>query len=315
MKLSIVATLYKSEPYIDEFYQRASDAAAELFGSDYEIVLVNDGSPDNSLDKAVALSKKDEKVKVVNLSRNFGHHKAMMTGLMHSSGELIFLIDSDLEEQPEWLELFYEKMKSTHADVVYGVQETRKGSWFERVSGGLFYKAFNLFGHVKIPANLVTTRLMSKDYVQALVLHKETDFFIAGLWQLTGFDQVEIKLKKLSISPTTYSLTKKLSLLVNAVTAFSNYPLILIFYLGVSVSLLSVVYIAYLMLNWFLYDTPLEGWTSLIASVWLFGGLILAALGVIGIYLGKVFIEVKRRPYTIIKSIYQNGEKQKVERL
>lgn len=312
MKLSIVATLYKSEPYIDEFYQRASDAATKLFGLDYEIVLVNDGSPDNSLDKAVVLSKHDEKVKVVNLSRNFGHHKAMMTGLKHAKGELVFLIDSDLEEQPEWLVLFYEKMNATQADVVYGVQETRKGGWFERLSGGLFYKAFNLFGHVKIPENLVTTRLMSKDYVQALVLHQETDFFIAGLWQLTGFDQVEIRLTKLSTSPTTYSLGKKLSLLVNAVTAFSNYPLILIFYFGVSVSLLSVTYILFLIANWFIYDTPLQGWTSLIASVWLFGGLILAALGVIGIYLGKVFIEVKRRPYTIIKAIYQNGEKQKV---
>lgn len=314
MKLSIVATLYKSEPYIDEFYQRASEAADKLFSTDYEIILVNDGSPDNSLDKAVELSKHDDKVKVVNLSRNFGHHKAMMTGLMHAKGELVFLIDSDLEEQPEWLELFYEKMNATQADVVYGVQETRKGGWFERLSGGLFYKAFNLFGHVKIPESLVTTRLMSKDYVQALVLHQETDSFIAGLWQLTGFDQVEIRLKKLSTSPTTYSLGKKLSLLVNAVTAFSNYPLILIFYLGVGVSLLSVTYILFLIANWFVYDNPLQGWTSLIASVWLFGGLILAALGVIGIYLGKVFIEVKRRPYTIIKAIYQNGEKQKVER-
>jgi putative glycosyltransferase len=305
MKLSIVATLYKSEPYIDEFYERASESAAKLFGLDYEIILVNDGSPDDSLNKAIALSKKNKKVKVVNLSRNFGHHKAMMTGLMHAKGELVFLIDSDLEEQPEWLDLFYEKMNGTNADVIYGVQEIRKGNWFERVSGGLFYKIFNLFGHVKIPENLVTTRLMKKDYVQALVLHQEADFFIAGLWQLTGFDQVEIKLKKLSTSPTTYSLGKKLSLLV----------LILIFYFGLIVSSLSVTYILFLIVNWLFYDTAIQGWTSLIASVWLFGGLILAALGVIGIYLGKVFVEVKRRPYTIIKSIYQNGEKQKVERL
>jgi putative glycosyltransferase len=315
MKLSIVATLYKSEPYIDEFYRRASDAASELFGQDYEVILVNDGSPDNSLDKAVELSKFDEKVKVVNLSRNFGHHKAMMTGLMHAKGELVFLIDSDLEEQPEWLDLFYEKMNDTNADVIYGVQEVRKGNWFERVSGGMFYKIFNLLNHIKIPENAVTARVMTKDYVQALILHQEADFFIAGLWQMTGFEQVEIKLKKLSISPTTYSLGKKLSLLVNAITAFSNYPLILIFYFGLIVSSLSVTYILFLIVNWSIYDTAIQGWTSLIASIWLFGGLILAALGVIGIYLGKVFIEVKRRPYTIIKATYQNGEKQKVERL
>lgn len=315
MKLSVVATLYKSEPYIGEFYQRVTQTVTDLFDQDYEIVLVNDGSPDDCLEKAVELSKTDEKVKVVNLSRNFGHHKAMMTGLMHAKGELVFLIDSDLEEQPEWLEIFCEKMRLTEADVIYGVQDFRKGGWFERFSGSLFYKAFNLLGHVKIPENLVTTRLMNKEYVQALVLHQETDFFIAGLWQLTGFDQVELKLKKLSSSPTTYSLSKKLSLLVNAITAFSNYPLKLIFYLGMGVSMLSVVYIFYLIMNWFIYDTQIQGWTSLIASVWLFGGLILASLGVIGIYLGKVFIEVKRRPYTIVKSIYQKGKRQKVEHL
>lgn len=313
MQLSIVATLYKSEHYIDEFYQRASDTASRLFGQDYEILLVNDGSPDCSLDKAITLSKKDKKVKVVNLSRNFGHHKAMMTGLMHAKGDLVFLIDSDLEEQPEWLELFYEKLKSTSADVIYGVQQVRKGGWFERITGSLFYKTLNYFSKLRLTENIVTSRLMKKDYVNALILHREANIFIAGLWELTGFNQVSIQLKKNSTSPTTYSLQKKISLLVNSVTSISNYPLTLIFYLGVSVSMLSVTYIIYLIANWFIYDTPLQGWTSLIASVWLFGGLILVSLGIIGIYLGKVFIEVKRRPYTIIKSIYQNGEKQKAE--
>lgn len=315
MKLSIVATLYKSEPYIDEFYRRASEVASKLFGLDYEIVLVNDGSPDCSFDKAVALSKTDEKIKIVNLSRNFGHHKAMMTGLMYAKGELVFLIDSDLEEQPEWLETFYEKLQLTCSDVVYGVQKVRKGGWFERFTGGLFYKIINLLGKLNLAENLVTSRLMTRDYVNALVLHKETNIFIAGLWELTGFDQISVKLEKSSSSPTSYSLGRKISLLVNSITSISNYPLILIFYLGASVSLFSVLYILYLIANWFVYDTPLQGWTSLIASVWLFGGLILASLGVIGIYLGKVFIEVKRRPYTIIKSIYQKGEKQKVELL
>lgn len=314
MKLSIVATLYSSEPYIEEFYSRVSRVAGKLFEQDYEIVLVNDGSLDQSLVKAVELSKADSKVKVVNLSRNFGHHKAMMTGLSYAKGELIFLIDTDLEEQPEWLEMFYKKLNATDADVVFGVQEVRKGSWFERVTGRLFYKLLNALGHVKIPENIVTTRLMTASYVEALVSHQEREVFLAGLWHFTGFEQVEIKIKKLSTSPTTYTVRKKMSLLINAITAFSSYPLVLIFYLGIFVSALSMLYIFYLILNWFFYNTPLQGWTSLIASIWFFGGLILAALGVIGIYLGKVFIEVKRRPYTIVKSIYQNGEKQKVDR-
>ncbi|WP_392386216.1 glycosyltransferase family 2 protein [Marinomonas primoryensis] len=315
MKLSIVATLYKSEPYIDEFYRRASDAASKLFGQDYEVILVNDGSPDNSLDKAVKLSKLDEKVKVVNLSRNFGHHKAMMTGLMHAKGGLVFLIDSDLEEQPEWLALFYEKMNVTQADVVYGVQETRKGSWFERESGKIFYKVVNFLGNVKIPENFITTRLMSIDYVKSLLNYTEREFQFSALCVLTGFEQEHLVVKKINSSPTSYTTKQKISYLVNAVTSFSNYPLILIFYFGLIVSSLSVTYILFLIVNWLIYDTAIQGWTSLIASVWLFGGLILAALGVIGIYLGKVFIEVKRRPYTIIKAIYENGKKQKVEHL
>ena len=134
MKLSIVATLYHSGAYIDEFCKRATVAARQLAGDEYEIILVNDGSPDNSLDIAVQLTKKDKHIVVVDLSRNFGHYKAMMTGLAHAGGQEIFLIDSDLEEEPEWLALFAEKKARDKCDVVYGVQERRKGSFFERLS-------------------------------------------------------------------------------------------------------------------------------------------------------------------------------------
>jgi len=129
MKLSIVATLYQSAPYIAEFHQRASAAAEKLVGDEYEIVLVNDGSPDRSLDIAVKLTEQDSHVVVIDLSRNFGHHKAMMTGLEHARGERIFLLDSDLEEEPEWLLTFAEQMSEDNRDVVYGVQESRKGNF------------------------------------------------------------------------------------------------------------------------------------------------------------------------------------------
>src|SRR5256885_14440017 len=142
MKLSIVTTLYYSAPYLDEFYDRAC-AAAEKFTRDFEIILVNDGSPDNSLEVALSIYQKDHRVKVIDLSRNFGHHKAMMTGLAHASGELVFLIDCDLEEEPELLERFHRELIASGADVVYGVQQKRKGDLFERVSGTLFFKLFN----------------------------------------------------------------------------------------------------------------------------------------------------------------------------
>ncbi|RYE74975.1 MAG: glycosyltransferase, partial [Hyphomicrobiales bacterium] len=134
MKLSIVTTLYQSAATIDEFCRRAFAAAAKI-ASDVELVLVNDGSPDDSLDRAVALHEADPRVVVVDLARNFGHHKAMMTGLAHATGDLIFLIDCDLEEEPELLGMFFERLSSGGFDVVYGQQEIRRGGLSERFTG------------------------------------------------------------------------------------------------------------------------------------------------------------------------------------
>src|SRR5689334_15132160 len=142
MKLSVVTTLYKSAPYLQEFYERATRAATALT-DDYELLFVNDGSPDDVCERAIALHRGDVHVRVLDLSRNFGHHKAMMTGLQHARGDLIFLLDVDLEEQPEWLAEFYATLKQTGADSVYGVQSRRKGGWFERVAGNVYYKSFN----------------------------------------------------------------------------------------------------------------------------------------------------------------------------
>ena len=155
MRLSVVATLYRSSRTLDAFYARVSSAAAALTG-EYELVLVNDGSPDDSLDVALQLLSRDARVRVVDLARNFGHHKAMMTGLAHARGELVFLIDSDLEEEPELLGAFHDTLRASDADVVYGVQATRRGGLFERVSGWVFFKLFNVLSDVPIPVNVVT---------------------------------------------------------------------------------------------------------------------------------------------------------------
>src|SRR3954471_8868653 len=129
MYLSIVTTMYQSAPYLKEFYERAS-AAARAITDEFEIIFVNDGSPDDSLEVAVSLFARDARVRVIDLSRNFGHHKAMMTGLAHARGELVFLIDSDLEEELEAVAGFYADLKDERADVVYGVQQKRKGNFF-----------------------------------------------------------------------------------------------------------------------------------------------------------------------------------------
>jgi len=304
MKLSIVATLYQSAPYIGQFYSRASAAAQQLVGNDYEIVLVNDGSPDNSLDLAIKLTEHDAHVVVVDLSRNFGHHKAMMTGLAHVEGERVFLIDSDLEEEPEWLINFDEQMERESCDVVYGIQKRRKGNWFERWSGQLFYRSFNLFTGLSLPENIVTARLMTRRYVDALLLHREREVLIAGLWSITGFEQHPQYVKKHHTSETTYTFRKKMSAFVNSVTSFSNAPLVGIFYIGVSILTFASLYIAYLIVNWMYLAKPMSGWTSVMASIWLLGGMIISFIGVVGIYLSKVFSETKQRPYTIVRQIY-----------
>ncbi|HKO43129.1 MAG TPA: glycosyltransferase family 2 protein [Pyrinomonadaceae bacterium] len=314
MDLSIVTSLYYSAPHLQEFYTRVC-AVAQKVGDDFEIVFVNDGSPDNSFEIALSLFREDERVKVVNLSRNFGHHKALMTGLDHATGDLVFLIDSDLEEEPELLEKFYHELKRTGSDVVFGVQKNRKGNLMERVSGNVFFKIFNLMSPDPIPANHLTARLMKRDYVTALLRHREREFVLSGLWVLTGFDQMPMVLQKHHQSASTYGLNKKISHLVNAITSFSNRPLVLIFYLGCVISLISAIAAIDMIVRKVLFGTLLEGWASLIVSIWFLGGLTIFSLGVIGIYLSKVFIEVKQRPYTIVKDVYHHhaADYEKVE--
>jgi putative glycosyltransferase len=304
MKLSIVATLYRSAGYLVEFHQRASTVAKQLAGDDYEIILVNDGSPDNSLDVAVQLLEGDDHIVVVDLSRNFGHHKAMMTGLAHAKGKQIFLIDSDLEEEPEWLFKFSEQMANETCDVVYGVQEQRKGGFVERLSGQWFYWIFGALTGTMLPANIVTARLMTRRYVDALLRHEEREVFMAGLWYITGFTQKTQTVKKHNTSDTTYTFRKKMSVLVNSITSFSNAPLIGIFYIGITISLFTCCYIAYLIVTWLFLAQPLSGWTSVMASIWLLGGLVISFIGVVGIYLSKIFSETKQRPYTIVRQVY-----------
>lgn len=309
MKLSIVASLYHSAIYVEEFHSRASAVAQSIAGDDYEIVLVNDGSPDNSLELAVRLSERDSHVIVVDLSRNFGHHKAMMTGLAHAQGELVFLIDSDLEEEPEWLPKFLGQMERDNADMVYGVQAARKGTIVERTSGWLFYRFFRFLTGVCQPDNIVTARLMTRRFVQALLTHQERELNIGGLWVTTGFSQSSQIVAKHSSSPTTYTWTRKFSHLVNAVTSFSSLPLVFTFYAGLLISVSAAVFIAYLAFRFFFISMPPDGYTSTIASIWFFSGLIILFLGVQGIYISKIFIEVKQRPYTIIRQVYRADRK------
>lgn len=304
MKLSIVTTLYRSVDTIEAFYERAMKAA-QAITSDVEMIMVNDGSPDDSLSLALQLHQRDPRLTIVDLARNFGHHKAMMTGLAHATGELIFLIDSDLEEPPEDLPQFYELFEREACDVVYGVQENRRGGFFERTTGVLFFAILDALGDRPVPRNLVTARLMTRDYVNALVSHQDREFVISDLWQVTGFRQTAITVKKLSLSPSTYSLRSRIELAVKHVTTTSTRLLYLVLYTGILIFGLSGVLILFYLVRYFTSGIGVDGFTSLVISIWFLGGLITLILGILGIYIANIMAETKRRPYTLIRRIYK----------
>ncbi len=307
MRLSIVTTLFQSSDYIEEFYKRISSEAKKITNN-YEIIFVDDGSPDDSLQKAVSIHEKDAKVIVLELSRNFGHHKAIMTGLANANGDFVFLIDSDLEEDPEFLGKFWSEIQNNNEiDVVYGVQVSRKGGWFEKFTGNLFYRLANKVTNIDIPKNVITCRLTTSQYNKALVSHKERELYLLGLWVISGFNQKAVSVKKHSLSNTSYSSRHKISLFFNFLTSFSSFPLKIIFYIGSLISLVSFIYILWIIFIKIFSDVVIEGWTSLIVSIWFLGGVMLLSLGIIGIYIAKIFSETKQRPYSIVRKKYEAG--------
>jgi putative glycosyltransferase len=313
MQLSIVTTMYRSEEFLRAFHERAS-AAARAVTAHYEIIYVNDGSPDGALTVALDLQARDARVRVIDLSRNFGHHQAMWTGLGYAEGERVFLIDCDLEESPEWLEHLIREQEASGADVVFGVQEKRGGSWAGRWGGRLYYKLFNLLSDVALPENLMTVRLMTRRYVDALLRHSEVSLHIAGLWARTGFLQKPVRLPKKCRREPSYSLLRRGHAFVNTLTASSNQPLMFIFYLG-SVMLAAAGAAAAVLVIRRLLAGMQAGWPSLMVSIWLLGGLIIFCQGIQSIYLAKIYLECKRRPIAIVRQVYRRSEGISDERL
>jgi putative glycosyltransferase len=305
MKLSIVATLYQSAPYIGEFHQRVTTVAKQFAGDDYEIVLVNDGSPDNSLELAIRLTEADSHVTVVDLSRNFGHHKAIMVGLGNVIGDYVFLIDGDLEEPPEVLSEFGDVILDAPIDLVYGVQIKRKGQLFEKISGSLFYAILNYMSDIKIESNQLVARLMTRRYVDELLRFNEKEIFLAGLYKLVGFESKVVKVEKGFKGETSYTLSKKYLQAINAITSLTSYPLLMLFNFGLAASLGAILLSSYFIVRYFFLGISVAGWLSIIVAVLFFSGLIISSIGIVGLYVSKIFTEVKGRPYDIIRKIYR----------
>ena len=304
LELSVVTMLYRSEAYVREFHARALASAARVAGS-FELVYVDDGSPDASARVVRELAAGDPRVVLVELSRNFGHHRAAVAALAHARGERVFMLDVDLEERPEWLPEFAAQMDQSGADVVFGVSVVRKGSFFRRVLGGVFWKVFNALSDVRVPENPCTVRLMRRPFVDALLRLPERNLFLAGSFAWLGFRQEARAVEKgLRKTASTYTARRLAALFIDALTSFTSYPLRVIFTSGIAIAALAIVSGSALATYKILHPEAISlGWASIVVSIWFLGGLTISFLGVIGIYLAKVFNEAKGRPLYVVKAV------------
>lgn len=298
--------MYRSRRFLDQFLSECQQAAAESGCGSFEIVLVNDGSPDDCVAYAIGRMKDIPQLVIVDLSRNFGHHYAMQAGLRHARGELIMLIDCDLEVSPLILREFKTKLQASGCDMVYGFQEMRKGGLFERASGGFFYKAFNLLSDIQIPENIATERLMTRRYVQALLQLGDHNLFMGGMMSWTGFEQIGLPVqKKQREGKSSYTLLRRIHLMINAVSSFSALPLVWMFNVGMMITTVSFLHMFYLLFRKLFFNDAIIGFTSVMALMLLILGILTTGLGIIGIYLGKVFTQVQNRPTYIVKDIHR----------
>jgi len=307
MTLSVVTTLYKSRRFLETFLVEILESIAKLDIKDFELIFVNDGSPDDSLEYLLKRKNEIPQITVIDLSRNFGHHYAMQAGLEHAKGEYVFVIDNDLEVSPSFIITCFDTFKNiTEVDVVYGYQEVRKGKIIENLGGKIFWWAINKFSDVKIPKNIVSERLMKRRYVNSLLKLGDANLFFGGMMYWTGYNQIGIPVKKgLREGESTYNTRKRLELMIQAITSFSGKPLEYLFYSGLFITLASSIFITFLViLKLFLGNTIQLGWTSLIALNVLILGIVSTFLGLIGIYLFKIFKQVQNRPNFIIREIF-----------
>lgn len=304
MKLSFVTTIYRTAGDIEPFAERAAEAARRL-GFEHEVVFVNDGSPDDGLDVALALAERGPHVVVVDLSRNFGQHKALWTGLGIATGDLVMVMDGDLEEDPLWAVDFHRMLAEKRADVVYGVQIRPKGNPLYQSCRKGFYRLLDILSDLDFPRDVATARLMTRRYVDALLSFEEREIFLVGIMHVAGFRQIPFPIHKESRSPTSYTAKKLLRLFLMAITSFSIAPLIGVFLAGILVSIGALVTIVVLFARYFITGIGVPGWTSVMVALVLFCGFLTFINGLLAIYIGTIFLEVKRRPRAIVASVHR----------
>jgi polyisoprenyl-phosphate glycosyltransferase len=303
--LSIVVPCYNEEACLLELHARLTGAARAAAGHGYEIVLVNDGSRDRTWEIMRELADSDPHLVAVNLSRNHGHQLALTAGLDLCSGDRILIIDADLQDPPELLGDMLSMMDADGADVVYAVRRARAGETaFKRGTAKLFYRLLSKLAEIDIPLDTGDFRLMSRRALDALLSLPEQARFIRGMVAWVGFRQVPIAYDRAErhAGQTSYPLGRMMRLALDAVTGFSTAPLRFASHIGLWLVAASILLLIYIAIGFFT-GSAIQGWTSLMLVVVVLGAVQMFVLGMIGEYLGRLYIEAKRRPLYIVSEI------------
>jgi glycosyltransferase involved in cell wall biosynthesis len=304
-KLSIVVPCFNEEACLPELRQRLGAAALQAVGDDYELVLVNDGSRDGSWPIMQGMAAENPHVVAVNLSRNHGHQLALTAGLDLCRGEIILVIDADLQDPPELLPAMLSCMREHDADVVYGVRKSRAGETaFKRATAHGFYRLLSRATDVNIPVDAGDFRLMSRRALDALLAMPEQARFIRGMVAWIGFRQVPFAYDRQErfAGETKYPFKRMLRFALDALTGFSSAPLKLATHAGLWLAAGSVLLILYIAYAWIAGES-IQGWTSLMAVVLELGAVQMFVLALMGEYIGRLYNEAKGRPLYIVQEI------------
>lgn len=307
--LSVVVPCFNEQDCLPALHERLSKAARAAAGEDYEIVLVNDGSSDDSWPIMRQMAGSDAHVLAVNLSRNHGHQLALTAGLDLCRGDTILIIDADLQDPPELLSDMMKVMRSEDADVVYGVRKSRSGETaFKRATAHGFYRLLSRATEVDIPLDAGDFRLMSRRALDALLAMPEQARFVRGMVAWIGFRQVAFPYDRQErfAGSTKYPLKKMMRFALDALTGFSSAPLKLATHVGLALSIGSIVLIAYIAYAWLVGDN-IQGWTSLMLVVLVIGAVQMFVLALMGEYIGRLYNEAKGRPLYIVQEVAGDG--------
>ncbi|MFH2141954.1 MAG: glycosyltransferase family 2 protein [Bacteroidota bacterium] len=300
--ISIVIPIYNEEENIQELYRRTIEAL-KSFTSDFEIICVDDGSKDNTYKKLLACNSIDNRFKIISLSRNFGHQRAILAGLSVTLGECIGIMDGDLQDPPELFQNFYEKIMEGF-DVVYAVRKTRKESWFKKTAYWSFYRLLSAVSETKIPMDSGDFCLMKRVVLDQMLGMPEQSLFLRGLRSWVGYKQIAIEYDRdeRKAGKPKFNLKRMFNLAYSGLFSFSNFPIKFLGRLGLTIILFSIIYGGIVIFKRIFYpDFIPEGFTTLILSILFLSGVQLISLRILGEYIVRTYDESKRRPLFIIK--------------